>query len=58
MPKGVSRMGVYFNPGKGGFERISKKDYIDKTGMIELINNRIDTDDNLICISRLRLFGK
>ena len=51
-------MGVYFNPGKGGFERISKKDYIDKTGMIELINNRIDTDDNLICISRPRRFGK
>ena len=51
-------MGIYFNPGNLGFERISKKGYVDKTGMIELINNRIDTGGNLICISRPRRFGK
>lgn len=51
-------MGTYFNPGNRGFERISRSGYIDKTGMIELINSRIDTGDNLICISRPRRFGK
>ena len=51
-------MGTYLNPGNRGFERISKSGYIDKTGMIELINSRIDTGDNLICISRPRRFGK
>ena len=51
-------MGTYLNPGNSGFERITKNGYIDKTGMIELINSRIDTTDNLICISRPRRFGK
>ena len=51
-------MGIYVNPGNGGFKRILKGDYIDKTGMIEIINNRIETSDNLICISRPRRFGK
>ena len=56
--KGVNRMGTYLNPGNGGFERIAKSGYIDKTGMIGIINNRINTTNNLICISRPRRFGK
>ena len=51
-------MGTYLNPGNAGFERIVKSDYIDKTGMIGIINSRIDTTNNLICISRPRRFGK
>lgn len=51
-------MGTYLNPGNGGFERILKNYYIDKTGMIELLNNRMDTPDGLVCISRPRRFGK
>ena len=54
--KGVNRMGTYLNPGNGGFERIAKSGYIDKTGMIGIINNRINTTNNLICISRPRRF--
>ena len=51
-------MGIYVNPGNGGFKRILKGDYIDKTGMIEIINNCIDSSNILICISRPRRFGK
>lgn len=51
-------MGTYLNPGNDGFKRILKGGYIDKTGMIKIINSRIDTPDNLICISRPRRFGK
>ncbi len=51
-------MGTYLNPGNGGFERIAKSGYIDKTGMIGIINSRINTTNNLICISRPRRFGK
>ena len=51
-------MGTYLNPGNSGFRRILKGGYIDKTGMIAIINSRIDTPDNLICISRPRRFGK
>ena len=46
--KGVHRMGTYLNPGNGGFERIAKSGYIDKTGMIGIINSRINTTSNLI----------
>ena len=51
-------MGIYLNPGNSGFKRILKGSYVDKTGMIGLVNDRIETSDNLICISRPRRFGK
>ena len=51
-------MGMYLNPGNSGFKRILKDYYVDKTGMIEIINNRINSMGNLICISRPRRFGK
>ena len=51
-------MGTFLNPGNSGFERITQSSYVDKTGMIQIINKRIDTTDNLICISRPRRFGK
>lgn len=51
-------MRQYLNPGSGGFERILRGKYVDKTGLIGLINNTINTADNLTCISRPRRFGK
>ena len=51
-------MGKFLNPGNSSFARILKSYYIDKTGLISLINERIDTEDSLICISRPRRFGK
>ncbi len=51
-------MGIYLNPGNSGFVEITNGDYIDKTGMIELINAKINTPKKLICVSRPRRFGK
>lgn len=51
-------MGMYLNPGNSSFSRILKTDYIDKTGLIALINKRVDTEHSLICVSRPRRFGK
>ena len=51
-------LGKYFNPGNIGFENIIKKNYVDKTGMIDIVNDSIGTSDNLICVSRPRRFGK
>lgn len=51
-------MGIYLNPGNSGFAEILDSGYIDKTGMIELINQRINTLNKLVCISRPRRFGK
>jgi len=56
--KGMICMGTYLNPGNIGFECINKVDYVDKTGMIDIINKRINTTQNYICLSRPRRFGK
>ncbi len=32
-------MGMYLNPGNDGFQDISRRGYVDKTGMIALIND-------------------
>lgn len=51
-------MGTYLNPGNSGFARIIRGDYVDKTGMLSLINKTIGTTKMLTCISRPRRFGK
>lgn len=51
-------MGTYLNPGNSGFARIVSGDYVDKTGLIGLLNRTIDTPKSLTCISRPRRFGK
>ena len=51
-------MGRYINPGNDGFAEIVKSSYVDKTGIIDIINNTINTTNKLICISRPRRFGK
>ena len=51
-------MGTYLNPGNEAFRRISGPDYVDKTMLIELLNQKIISDNYLVCISRPRRFGK
>lgn len=51
-------MGNYLNPGNSGFATIRNSTYVDKTGMIYLINKTIDATEKLTCISRPRRFGK
>lgn len=51
-------MGNYLNPGNNGFVNVRNDVYVDKTGLIALINQTIDTSRKLTCISRPRRFGK
>ncbi|MCM1056388.1 MAG: ATP-binding protein [Firmicutes bacterium] len=51
-------MGVYFDPGNKGFREILQSGYVDKTGLIALMNNTVGTMEKLVCISRPRRFGK
>lgn len=51
-------MGNYLNPGNSGFEEIRKSPYVDKSGLISLINRTIGTKQKLTCVSRPRRFGK
>ena len=51
-------MGKYLNPGNSGFQEIIQSEYVDKTGLIDLINRGIGTKQKLTCVSRPRRFGK
>ena len=51
-------MGTYLNPGNEGFRKILQSEYVDKTGLIALINKTIGTMEMLTCVSRPRRFGK
>ena len=51
-------MGTYLNPGNSGFARALQSQYVDKTGLIDVVNHTIGTARNLACISRPRRFGK
>jgi len=51
-------MGTYLNPGNSGFEVIRNGIYVDKSGLIGLLNRTLGTKQKLTCISRPRRFGK
>lgn len=51
-------MGTYVNPGNQAFKRISGPNYVDKTDLISLMNDRVGGDESLVCVSRPRRFGK
>ena len=55
----VRKMGIYVNPGNRGFALSRKNKYnVDKTGLIQLTNDVLGTDDCRIVVSRPRRFGK
>ena len=51
-------MGFYINPGNVSFSAINTENYVDKTMLIDLVNQAIDSENPLICVSRPRRFGK
>lgn len=52
-------MGVYFNPSNESFTKDRNyKIYMDKTGLLEYLNESIGTPKNCIALSHARRFGK
>ena len=52
-------MGIYLNPDNEGFQMaVRSRIYVDKTGLIACTNDLIGTEQNCICVSRPRRFGK
>lgn len=52
-------MGIYLNPDNDGFWRAVRSEiYVDKTGLIKYTNKHLNTEQEYICVSRPRRFGK
>ena len=52
-------MGIYFNPANESFTKDkNSKIYLDKTGLLEFLNDMICTNGNCIAVSHARRFGK
>ena len=52
-------MGIYLNPDNKGFWKAVRSEiYVDKTGLIAVTNKCINTEQQHICVSRPRRFGK
>ena len=51
-------MGTYINIGNAGFQSARNSEYVDKSGLITVVNKTLFTERRFSCISRCRRFGK
>ena len=51
-------MGIYINTGNLGFQSARNSEYIDKSGLISVVNSTLFTERRFSCITRCRRFGK
>lgn len=51
-------MGTYINKGNGAFTDIRNDEYVDKSGLIAVINRTLNTERRFSCVTRCRRFGK
>ena len=51
-------MGQYIDRGNMGFREARKGEYVDKSGLIGIINGTLGTEFKFSCVSRARRFGK
>ena len=52
-------MGTYFNPDNESFTKaVRSKIYIDKTGLLNELNDLLCTEGNCVALSHARRFGK
>ena len=51
-------MGTYINIGNEGFRYDRKGEYVDKSGLIRIINSTLFSKNLFTCVTRCRRFGK
>lgn len=51
-------MGTYINIGNIGFRRARNDEYVDKSGLIAVVNSTLNTERGFTCVTRCRRFGK
>ncbi len=51
-------MGIFINKGNEGFRQIRNSEYVDKSGLIAVVNKTLFTQQKMSCVTRCRRFGK
>ena len=51
-------MGTYINKGNYDFSQVLNSTYVDKSGLISVINSTLLTEQRRSCVTRSRRFGK
>ena len=51
-------MGIFINRGNNDFQRILNGEYVDKSGLIAVVNGTLFTERSMSCVTRCRRFGK
>ena len=51
-------MGLYINTGNAGFQSARNSEYVDKSGLIAVVNKTLFTEQRFSCVTRCRRFGK
>ena len=51
-------MGVYINTGNAGFQSARNGEYVDKSGLVAVVNRTLFTEQRFSCVTRCRRFGK
>ena len=51
-------MGYYINIGNAAFQSVRNGEYVDKSGLIAVVNNTLFSERRFSCVSRCRRFGK
>ena len=51
-------MGTYINIGNEGFQSARNSEYVDKSGLIAIVNKTLFTEQRFSCVTRCRRFGK
>lgn len=51
-------MGRFLKKGNEGFKAVVRSEFVDKSKLIDIINNTLGTERQFTCVSRARRFGK
>ncbi len=51
-------MGIFIDRGNLLFRDARRKNFVDKSGVIEILNDSLDSEQRFVCVSRPRRFGK
>ncbi len=51
-------MGRYINIGNDSFRKVRNGEYVDKSPLIGYVNRALNTEHNMLCLTRARRFGK